>query len=101
LERRLEQPGGQRQHNNAGFLLTVSGGFNSTISGVLSGTGSLTKTGAGTNFLSGTNTYTGLTTISVGVVQPSKQFGAGVARLRHNGCQRRRIAVAGRHQCGG
>jgi len=53
---------------NAGNLLTVSGGFNCAISGILSGAGGFTKTGTGTNFLTGTNTYTGLTTISSGAL---------------------------------
>jgi autotransporter-associated beta strand protein len=37
-----------------------------TISGIVSTSGNLTKSGAGTLLLSGANTYTGLTTVSVG-----------------------------------
>ena len=44
-------------------------GFNSTLSGVLSGAGSLTKSGAGTLILTGANTYSGGTTISGGTLQ--------------------------------
>lgn len=65
--------------NNVTNLLTISGSFNSSLSGVLSGTGGLTKTGAGTNFLSGTNTYSGLTTLSAGVLnlQNNSALGSG------------------------
>ena len=41
---------------------------NNTLSGVLSGNGGLTKTGAGTLTLSGTNTYTGMTTVRSGTL---------------------------------
>ena len=54
--------------NNGGNLLTVSGNFNSAIGGIINGTGGLTKTGTGTNTLTAANTYSGLTTISAGVV---------------------------------
>ena len=53
----------------AGQNLTVGGAANTTISGVIgTTTGSLTKDGAGTLTLSGANTYTGATTVSVGVL---------------------------------
>src|SRR3990167_2351956 len=51
----------------AGFGLTLSNATSSSITGVLGGTSTtLTKQGSGTLTLSGNNTYTGLTTISVG-----------------------------------
>jgi autotransporter-associated beta strand protein len=55
--------------DNGGNLLTVAdGGFNTTISGAISGNGGLTKTNAGTLTLGGASTYTGATTINGGTV---------------------------------
>src|SRR5213075_3023624 len=56
------------------FVMGTGGGTIDTnsndlaLSGVVSGAGSLTKSGAGTLTLSGANTYSGLTTISAGVL---------------------------------
>ncbi|MBE3096623.1 MAG: autotransporter-associated beta strand repeat-containing protein, partial [Planctomycetes bacterium] len=52
-----------------GNLLTVQGAGNTTISGVVSGTGALAKAGTGTLLLSGVNAFTGLTTIEAGTVE--------------------------------
>jgi fibronectin-binding autotransporter adhesin len=49
--------------------LTVGGGGNTTVSNAISGTGGLTKSDAGTLTLTGTNGYTGATTISGGILQ--------------------------------
>ncbi len=55
--------------DNGGNLLTVAdGGFNTTISGPVTGNGGLTKTGSGTLTLGGANTYSGATTVSGGMV---------------------------------
>ena len=52
-----------------GGTLDVATGTTLSLSGNISGTGALTKTGIGTLVLTGTNTYSGLTTISAGVLQ--------------------------------
>ncbi|MEY2509251.1 MAG: fibronectin-binding autotransporter adhesin [Verrucomicrobiota bacterium] len=64
---------------NGGFLLTISGGSNTTVNGVISGTGGLAKTGAGTLTLSGTNTYSGGTTFNAGTVSISSDANLGAA----------------------
>lgn len=51
-----------------GSRLTAGGSGDATMSGALSGSGSLTKVGEGTLTLSGQNTYTGGTTVSQGTL---------------------------------
>ncbi|HMO34350.1 MAG TPA: autotransporter-associated beta strand repeat-containing protein [Lacibacter sp.] len=48
-----------------------------TVSGIIGGTGGLTKAGDGTMVLTGTNTYSGTTTISAGVLQVGNNGTAG------------------------
>jgi outer membrane autotransporter protein len=50
-------------------LTTGNDNTSTTFSGTISGTGGLTKIGAGTLVLTGNNTYSGLTTITVGTLQ--------------------------------
>ncbi len=50
-------------------LVTVNAGVTGTISADITGNGGLTKSGTGTLILSGSNSYTGATTINAGAVQ--------------------------------
>lgn len=54
--------------NNNGNLLTLAGSGNTSISGIISGTGGLTKSGTGTATLSGASTYSGKTTVATGTL---------------------------------
>ena len=64
--------------NNGVFIYNSS--QSQTLSGVISGTGTLTQAGSGTLTLSGVDTFTGATTISAGAltISGSGQLGAGV-----------------------
>ena len=53
----------------ANTLTSGGNGTSTSFSGNIGGTGALIKAGAGTLTLSGTNTYTGATTVSAGTVQ--------------------------------
>ncbi|MGA1980256.1 MAG: autotransporter-associated beta strand repeat-containing protein, partial [Sedimentisphaerales bacterium] len=65
---------------NGGGIVINSDTFNLTLStGVISGTGGLTQSGAKTLTLSGSNTYTGATTINAGKVSIGADSGLGTA----------------------
>lgn len=58
--------------------LTLTGSTNATETGIIStNTGNVTKTGAAIWHLAGANTYSGLTTISVGTLQIQNAMGLG------------------------
>jgi autotransporter-associated beta strand protein len=64
--------------DNGGNLLTVAdGGFNTTISGPISGNGGLTKTRNGTLTLGGASTYFGNTTVNGGTVVVNGAINSG------------------------
>jgi len=76
------------------YVLTSAGtidtnGYNLTSSGTISGAGGLTKAGTGTLLVSGTNTYSGDTTISNGTLQVGSATaipsGAGKGNVVMNG----------------
>ncbi len=56
--------GGPLTLAGTGGVIDVGSGFSTTISAAVGGTVGLTKNGLGTLVLSGTNTYTGVTTVS-------------------------------------
>jgi fibronectin-binding autotransporter adhesin len=66
-------------------LLTVAGGSNTTLSGVISGSGGITKTGNGTLLLSGANTFTGVITNSAGTIESQNAQGISSANMVLNG----------------
>jgi len=59
--------------------------YNSTLSGVVSGTGVLVKTGRGMVTLTGVNTYTGGTSIESGYLRLSSNQAAGSGAITLNG----------------
>jgi len=72
--------------SSAVILRTGNNNTNSTYSGVMSGTGALVKIGTGTLTLSGSNTYTGDTTVSAGTVllNGAGQLGTGNVKVNGN-----------------
>ncbi|MES2308915.1 MAG: autotransporter-associated beta strand repeat-containing protein [Verrucomicrobiota bacterium] len=66
--------------DNNGFLLSVIGAKDTTINGVISGSGGLAKDEAGTLHIGSTNTYTGTTFIHDGTVklEGSGRLGTGI-----------------------
>jgi autotransporter-associated beta strand protein len=69
--------------DNGGFLLTVAGTGNTTVSSVISGAGALTKTGTGRLTLSAANSYSGQLSIQngelfVNAINPNNNNANGV-----------------------
>jgi autotransporter-associated beta strand protein len=84
------------QFNNSIYInsnaLTITGEYNTTISGIISGTGALTKSGSGVLYLSGANSYTGITAVTSGVMELQSDLNSSTtitvetgATLRING----------------
>jgi autotransporter-associated beta strand protein len=65
--------------NNSAFNYNSSAA--QTLSGIISGTGSLTENGAGAITLSGANTFTGNMTVKAGAVSVSNPTGLGVGTV--------------------
>lgn len=63
--------------NNGGFALTIAGAANTSIAGIVSGSGALNKSGNGTLTITGANTYSGGTTVSAGRVLVNNTTGSG------------------------
>ncbi|NBQ00315.1 MAG: hypothetical protein EBU44_03325, partial [Proteobacteria bacterium] len=63
--------------STSGFTLNPSTGGTANVSAILAGSVNLTQSGGGTGILSGVNTYTGITTISGGVLQISQDANLG------------------------
>jgi fibronectin-binding autotransporter adhesin len=68
-----------------------------SFSGTLHGTGSLTKSGAGTLALSGTNGFTGATTVSGGILSVGSAAAAGTGNMMLAGGQLRTTATTAIH----
>jgi autotransporter-associated beta strand protein len=63
--------------STSGFTLSPSNGGTANVSAILDGSVNLTQSGGGTGILSGVNTYTGITTISAGILQISQDRNLG------------------------
>jgi autotransporter-associated beta strand protein len=64
---------------------TLNGSGNTTISGIISGTGKIVQSGTGGTTLSGANTYSGGTTLSSGTLTVNNATGLGTGALTITG----------------
>ncbi len=69
--------GGPVVTNGKTLTLAPNSGSTLTLSGTISGSGSIVQSGAGTSVLSGSNTYTGVTTLNNGVLSVSTLANGG------------------------
>ncbi len=90
----LDYAGTAAGNSNRGFNLNAGGGtlqnntaFTANFSGVVTGTGDLTKTGTGAFALSGTNDYTGKTTVSTGTLSVRRDAALGASGTAANGTE--------------
>ena len=78
--------------NNGGFLITVGGTGNTSVSGSIEGAGGLTKTGTGILSISGSSSYAGTTSVNGGTLSfldansisaATSVAASGILRLGH------------------
>lgn len=67
--------------NNGGFVVSNATGGSLLVSGTVSGSGNLTKVGDGGLILSGSNTYSGTTTLSNGTLTAAHSHALGTGAL--------------------
>jgi autotransporter-associated beta strand protein len=67
--------------NTSGRRITFNGGKNSTLTNVVSGSGSITQSGVGALTLSGNNTYSGGTSLSAGALIIGSNTALGTGAL--------------------
>lgn len=70
--------------NNGNFAFQVASGATQTYSGQVTGTGSFTKGGTGTLILSGSNTFSGGTTVNAGLLRMANDNALGNGSLTVN-----------------
>ena len=77
--------GGGTINLGSGYTLTSGSGGSTTFSGVIAGAGGLTKAGAGTTLmLTGSNTYSGTTTVSAGSLMVGNGTANGSVNVSSN-----------------
>jgi autotransporter-associated beta strand protein len=81
--------------NALGGTFLADAGTTSTLSGAISGVGSLTKDGAGTTIFTGANTYGGGTNLNAGVLVVNNDRNLGSGALSFNGGTLEALAAGG------